>query len=410
MNDDKDTSVLPLPELFKQRNFVLFAISRGSSMTASQMLTVAVGWMLYLRTGDPFTLALVGLFRFLPFLLLFLWAGVVADAYSRPRIIGLSNLTQAIATGLIGAALLVPDGVLWPIFLLLAAHGAAQAFLQPAQQSTLPIIVPKQQWARAVAITSTIVRGAQLGGPALAGVLIAMADGMVFAVILALSVLAGASAALIRADLRSQPVAVSDRLAHLLAGMDHIRRTPVVFAAITIDLVAVLFGGIAGLLPVFALDVLGVGPEGLGMMRAMPAIGGLAMGLLLGSIAPPSRTGPLFFLALGVFGISIIVFSLSEVFWLSLVALAIYGATDMFSVYVRQTLVQLETPDSLRGRVNAVNSVSINASNELGDFRAGSMAVLIGTVPAVALGGLVTLGAAALWWRLFPDLRRVTLG
>jgi predicted MFS family arabinose efflux permease len=146
------------------------------------------------------------------------------------------------------------------------------------------------------------------------------------------------------------------------------------------------------------------------MMRAMPAIGGLAMGLLLGSIAPPSRTGPLFFLALGVFGISIIVFSLSEVFWLSLVALAIYGATDMFSVYVRQTLVQLETPDSLRGRVNAVNSVSINASNELGDFRAGSMAVLIGTVPAVALGGLVTLGAAALWWRLFPDLRRVTLG
>jgi hypothetical protein len=194
MTDDSDDSVLPLRTLFKQRDFVLFAISRGSSMTASQMLTVAVGWMLYLRTGDPFTLALVGLFRFLPFLLLFLWAGVVADAYSRPRIIGLANLTQAIATGLIGAALLVPDGVLWPIFLLLAAHGAAQAFLQPAQQATLPDIVAKQQWARAVAITSTIVRGAQLGGPALAGVLIAMADGMVFAVILALSVLACVSA------------------------------------------------------------------------------------------------------------------------------------------------------------------------------------------------------------------------
>jgi MFS family permease len=409
MTDNSDDLVMPLPALFKQRDFVLFAISRGSSMTASQMLTVAVGWMLYLRTGDPFTLALVGFFRFLPFLLLFLWAGVVADTYSRPQIIGISNLTQAIAAGLIGVALALPDGVLWPVFLLLAVHGAAQAFLQPAQQSTLPNIVAKPQWARAVAVTSTIMRGAQLGGPALAGVLIAVADGMVFAVILALSILAATSAALIRANLQSEAAAVSDRLAHLLAGIGHIRRTPIVFGAITIDLVAVLFGGIAGLLPVFALDVLSVGPVGLGAMRAMPAIGGLAMGILLGSIAPPSQTGPLFFLGLGVFGLSIVVFALSEVFWVSLVTLAVYGATDMFSVYVRQTLVQLETPDALRGRVNAVNSVSINASNELGDFRAGTMAVLIGTVPAVALGGFVTLGAAALWWRLFPDLRRVQL-
>lgn len=410
MTDDSPRDDAPVPRLFRHRDFILFAVSRGSSMTASQMLTVAVGWILYVRTGDPFALALVGLFRFLPILLLFLWAGAASDRYSRPRIIGISNLTQAIAAGLIGAVLLVPDGRLWPVYLLLAVHGGAQAFLQPAQQSTLPDIVPKQLWARAVAVTFTIMRAAQLGGPAIAGLLIAFAEGTVFVVILILSVVAAAGAAMIRADMRSIPDEVPDRLAHLLAGFHHIRRTPVVFGAITIDLVAVLFGGIAGMLPVIALDVLGVGPAALGAMRAMPAIGGLAMGLLLGWITPPRHAGPLLFLALGVFGLSIVAFSLSQVLWLSLIALAVYGAADMFSVYVRQTLVQLATPDTLRGRVNAVNSVSINASNELGDFRAGSMAVLIGTVPAIALGGVITLGATMLWWRLFPDLRKVQLG
>jgi MFS family permease len=400
-NDGKDVS-----GLLKHRDFLLFASSRASSVTASQMLTVAVGWMLYAKTGDPFTLALVGLFRFLPIFVLFLWAGAAADRYDRPRIIGICSLTQAISAGLIGLVLLVPDSVLWPVYLLLTVHGGAQAFLQPAQQSTLPDIVPKHLWAQAIAVTSTIIRVAQLGGPAIAGVLIAFAEHTVFVVIFVLSLIAAASAAMIRKYLRPELSEPSNRLTHLLAGFEHIRRTPIVFGAITIDLVAVLFGGIAGLLPIFAL---GVGAVGLGAMRAMPAIGGLGMGLLLGAMAPTNRTGPLFFIALGMFGLSIVVFSLSSVFWVSLVALFIYGAVDMFSVYVRQTLVQIATPDTLRGRVNAVNSVSISASNELGDFRAGSMAVLIGTVQAVALGGVVTLGAAALWWRIFPELRRVRL-
>jgi MFS family permease len=403
-NDGKDVS-----GLLKHRDFLLFASSRASSVTASQMLTVAVGWMLYAKTGDPFTLALVGLFRFLPIFVLFLWAGAAADRYDRPRIIGICSLTQAISAGLIGLVLLVPDSVLWPVYLLLTVHGGAQAFLQPAQQSTLPDIVPKHLWAQAIAVTSTIIRVAQLGGPAIAGVLIAFAEHTVFVVIFVLSLITAASAAMIRKYLRPELSEPSNRLTHLLAGFEHIRRTPIVFGAITIDLVAVLFGGIAGLLPIFALDVLGVGAVGLGAMRAMPAIGGLGMGLLLGAMAPTNRTGPLFFIALGMFGLSIVVFSLSSVFWVSLVALFIYGAVDMFSVYVRQTLVQIATPDTLRGRVNAVNSVSISASNELGDFRAGSMAVLIGTVQAVALGGVVTLGAAALWWRIFPELRRVRL-
>jgi MFS family permease len=171
--------------------------------------------------------------------------------------------------------------------------------------------------------------------------------------------------------------------------------------------VAVLFGSVMGLLPVYAADILNVGPEALGLMRAAPAVGGLAMGLLLARVPAPEGVGRLFFLSLAVFGLSILVFAFSTSLWLSLAALAVYGGSDMFSVYVRQTLVQLNTPDALRGRVNAVNAVSINASNELGDFRAGAMAAVTGAVPAVALGALVTLGATALWLRLFPALRGI---
>lgn len=390
--------------LLRHRDFLLFAASRGASVAASQILLVAVGWSLYRRTGNPLDLGLVGLFRFLPVLLLFLWAGAAADRWDRPRIIGASNLVQAAAAGLIGAAL--AGAAVVPVFALLAVHGAAQAFLQPAQQATLPAIVPRHLWPQAVAFTTSLVKAAQLGGPAAGGLLVAFADEATFGVVAALSVLAAASAAAIRAHPRAEG-AGRFRLGDLLAGIAYIRRTPVVLGAITIDLLAVLFGGVVGLLPVFAADILHVGPEELGVLRSMPALGGLAMGLLLASFAAPARVGPLFFLALAAFGLSILVFSLSRSFVLSLAALAVYGAADMFSVLVRQTLVQLATPDGLRGRVNAVNAVSINGSNELGDFRAGAMAALVGTVPAVAGGGLVTLGAAALWWRLFPELRRV---
>ena len=177
-----------------------------------------------------------------------------------------------------------------------------------------------------------------------------------------------------------------------------------VLGAVSIDLVAVLFGGIMGLLPIYASDILKVGPDGLGLMRAMPGIGALLMGLLLAQVVNPRYVGATMFITLAVFGVSIIVFSLSTIFWISLVALAIYGASDMVSVYIRLTLVQLATPDAMRGRVSAVNSISINASNELGDFRAGLMASGLGTVSAVLLGGLATLAVAGFWMKLFPDL------
>lgn len=397
---------IPPGRLSRQRPFVLFALSRGASMTAAQMLTVAAGWTIYVRTGNPLDLGLVGLARFLPILFLFLHAGIAADRYDRARIIGASNVVQALSVGLIGLALIAPSGPLWPVYLLLALFGAGQAFLQPAQQSVLPNIVAREQLSRAIAVTTSIVKMAQLGGPALAGILIALAGDTVFFVIGALSVLAGVSAALIRIAPRAG-IAGGGGLATILAGFRHIRDTPIVLGAITIDLIAVLFGGIVGLLPVFAIDILKVGPETLGVMRAMPAVGGLGMGFVLGLLPPPQRTGRLFFVALTAFGLSVLVFSLSTLLWLSLAALLVYGAADMFSVYVRHTLVLLGTPDEMRGRVNSVNSVSVNASNELGDFRAGAMAAAIGPVPAVLAGAVITLAATAAWWRLFPDLRRI---
>jgi hypothetical protein len=245
-----------------------------------------------------------------------------------------------------------------------------------------------------------------LVGPAMGGVLMAAIGDWVYLAILVAFVAAAFSAGVIAVPLT---IRTSERsgLSTVFEGLGFIWRKKIVLGAVSIDLLAVLFGGVMGLLPVFASDILHVGPEGLGLMRAMPAIGALGVGLVLAQLSSPGGMGPVLFASLAAFGASIIVFSLSTWFWVSLLALAVYGAADMVSVYVRQTLVQVATPDGMRGRVSAVNSVSINASNELGDFRAGVMAAGIGTVPAVLVGGIVTLCVGAVWWRFFPDLGRV---
>ena len=218
--------------------------------------------------------------------------------------------------------------------------------------------------------------------------------------------IAGISAALISGNLKV-PAKEPVNLKAIMGGFTYIWNNKIVLGAISIDLIAVLFGGLMGLLPIFASDILHVGPSGLGVMRAMPGVGSLIVGILLTQIAAPRYMGPTLFFSLAVFGLSITAFSLSETYWISLVALGIYGAADMVSVYVRQTLVQIATPDSMRGRVSAVNAISINASNELGDFRAGVMAGGIGTVPAVLVGGITTVAATILWMKLFPSIRRI---
>lgn len=397
----------PAPEtidLFNNRNLLLFLLSRGATVTAFQILSVALGWHVYRQTSEVLYLGLIGLFMFLPVLCLFLLAGFTADRLDRRLIIGTCNCVDCLTVTALGSYFLIDGNGIWPVFALLLATGSAQAFIHPAMQATLPNVVPKEVFANAVAANSSVTKLAQLGGPALGGLLIAVLDEKVYFVAAILFFVAAIAVFMVRADLRvtgKEPFGIT----MILGGFRHIWQSKPVLGAISIDLIAVLFGGVMGLLPVFAVDILHVGPEALGLLRAMPAIGALVIGALLTRYGLPWRIGPSFFFSLIVFGVSILVFSLSTAYWLSVAALAVYGAADMVSVYVRQTLVQVETPNELRGRVSAVNSVSINASNQLGDFRGGTMAAAIGAPEAVALGAFATLGVTALWFKLFPQLR-----
>lgn len=405
--DDSESPHSRPHTLRHNRDFLLFLLSRGNTVTANHILAVALGWHIYQRTGDVLNLGLIGLFMFLPVFSLFLVAGLAADRLDRRFIVGACNVADALAAAAIGIYLMSGSEAIWPVFALLLVTGSAQAFLHPALQATLPNIVPRAIFSHAIATTSSINKLAQLGGPALGGLMIALIDEGVYFVVAGLFSVAAVAVLTVRADLTvagKEPFGLDI----LLGGFRHIWRTKVVLAAISIDLVAVLFGGIMGLLPVFAIDILKVGPEALGVMRATPAVGALAVAVVLARGGLPWSVGRTFFTSLTIFGISILLFSLSTSFWLSLAALTVYGAADMVSVYVRQTLVQTETPNDLRGRVSAVNSVSITASNQLGDFRAGTMAAVTGAPAAVAIGAGVTLAATALWYRWFPEMRAVS--
>jgi len=401
MTDDPD----PTP-LLRNRDFLMFITGRTANGVAVQALTVAVGWHVYQTTGDPIDLGLIGLAQFAPALALFLVSGLVADRVDRRAILVACNLVHVTVVGLLLAILWHGGGNVTAILAVLVLHGAARSFYHTASQAILPNLVPRRQFPNAIAWSSSFGKASQLAGPALGGALIAWTGDGVYWTTLALFVLGLITAALIGARLRVQ-AREPFNLATVLGGFTYVWNNKLVLGAVSIDLLAVLFGGVMGLLPVFASDILHVGPDGLGLMRAMPAVGSLVIGLALTRIAAPRHMGPTFFASLVVFGVSIVVFSLSQTFWLSLLALGIYGAADMVSVYIRQTLVQIATPDAMRGRVSAVNSIAINTSNELGDFRAGVMAGGIGTVPAVLIGGVATVAVTALWWRLFPGIRQV---
>ena len=393
--------------LHSNRDFLLFVTGRTANVVAMQGLTVAIGWHVYELTGDPFDLGLIGLVQFMPALLLFLAAGLAADRLDRRRILVVSALTHALV--LLGLMRLLDGGAdaITSILALLAVHGAARAFYHTASQPLLPELVPEAQFPNAIAWTSAANKAAQLAGPAGAGLLIAAIGDAVYWPILALFLTAAICAALIRKPPGDPNPKGRVDLATVLGGFTYVMRERVILGAVSIDLLAVLLGGVMAMLPVYAKDILNVGPDGLGWLRAAPGFGSLAVGLVLATMAAPRHMGPAMFLAMGVFGASIVLFSLSELYWLSLAALFVYGAGDMISVYVRQTLVQIATPNAMRGRVSAVNSIAINASNELGDFRAGVTAAFIGAVPAVLIGGVVTCGVAALWAVLFPEIRRI---
>ena len=393
-------------QLLYNRNFVLFLLMRSCNVIGVQIVTVAVGWYVYQLTRDPLDLGYIGLAQFAPSLALFLVAGYVSDKYDRRMTIVVSNVIHLVVVFLLLGVLLSNWGSIKTILLILVIHGIARTFFHTASQAILPNIVASHVFPNAVAYSSSVNKAAQLIGPALGGVLLALSEDWAYYVA-GFSVLLAVCASSVMSGQLKHKSADRMTLTRMLSGFSYVWRTKIILGAVSIDLVAVLLGGVMGLLPIYASDILAVGPDGLGLMRAMPGIGALFMGLALAQIAHPRYVGATMFITLALFGGSIVIFSLSTVFWISLAALAIYGASDMVSVYIRLTLVQLATPDEMRGRVSAVNSISINASNELGDFRAGLMASGFGTVPAVLIGGIATFAVVGVWMKVFPGLVKI---
>lgn len=369
------------------------------------MLMVAVGWQMYELTGQAWDLGLVGLYQFLPALLLTLVAGHVADRVHRARIVAACVLAQ----GLVAAVLVVAtlggwvsrDWLLW----LSVVLGTARAFQMPAQQALTPVLVPPAMLPRAMAFSSAGMQAAIIGGPALGGVIFVAGATAVYLCCAALFALGIVQILRVHYE-HDPPPQEPVSLGTLMAGVRFIWERKVVLGAVSLDLFAVLLGGAVALLPIYAKDVLHVGPWGLGLLRAAPAAGALLMSVWLTRWPLERHVGRKLLLAVAVFGLATLVFGVSTSLWLSLAALAVSGAADMVSVVVRQTLVQLETPDAMRGRVSAVNSVFIGASNQLGEFESGATAALLGPVGSVVLGGVGTVLVAALWFKGFPQLAR----
>ncbi|PWC89737.1 MFS transporter [Azospirillum sp. TSH100] len=391
---------------FRHRAFALFWSARVCSMLAIQMQVVAVGWQVYAMTGDPLDLGLVGLFQFLPTLALVLVAGHVVDNNDRKTV-----LFGALSIEMIAVAalfLLTMTGALSPpaIFAVVALIGLAKSFEGPANQAILSATVPVEDLPNAVAWQSSGVQVAQISGPALGGLLYIAGPAAVYGVSTAMLVLS----VLLIAACRPRPVTMTKRamsLTSMLAGAAFIRSRPEILGAISLDLFAVLLGGATALLPIYARDVLHVGPWGLGLLRSGPALGALVMAMVITRWGVKRHAGRWMLVAVAGFGLATIAFGLSADPVLSFIALLAVGATDQVSMFVRQTLIQLSTPDEMRGRVGAVTSLFIGASNQLGEFESGSVAALFGAVPAVVLGGVGAVGLAGLWAVMFPALRRV---
>ena len=379
--------------------------SRLASTSAGQVQVVAVGWQMYAPTGSALDLGLVGLVQFLPSIALLFVVGPIVDRHDRRLILAGCRAAQGAATALLAAAALGGWASRELLFAFVFAIGALRAFEMPAAQSLLPTLVPASMLSRAVALASSAMQAATIVGPAIGGFLYVGGPHVVYATSAAAYVVAAAMALRIpdRRDNSARPRVTLD---YLFAGIGFIRRHPILLGAISLDMFAVLLGGATALLPIYAKDILGTGPWGLGVLRSAPAVGALAVALWLSRRPLRRRVGPLLFASVALFGAATVVFGLSTSLPLSVVALAVLGGADMVSVVVRMSLVQLETPDEMRGRVGAVNSVFIGASNQIGEFESGVLAAAVGPVAAVVAGGVGTLLVVVLWRRWFPELAR----
>ncbi|WP_430391479.1 MFS transporter [Dyella sp. 20L07] len=385
--------------------FVQFWFARICSGFGFQMLSVAVGWQVYAITGRALDLGLIGLVQFFPSVMLALPAGHVADQYERRRIVLLGQIVDMLAIVALAIISLMHLAHEATILILVFVIGVAKAFEFPALQSMLPALVPPSILPRAMAASGSAGQAAMIMGPAVGGFLYVAGPGTVYVVCALLYLIA----ALLMHHLRyeqAQPKREPATLKTLFAGVHFIRRRPDVLGVISLDLFAVLLGGATALLPIFARDILHTGPWGLGLLRAAPAVGALLMSLWLTRHSMERRVGPIMFASVAGFGVATLVFALSTTLWLSLAALFALGAFDMVSMVIRGALVQLDTPDDMRGRVSAVNAIFINTSNQLGEFESGLLAAWMGAVNATLIGGIGTLVVVGLWMTMFPTLRR----
>jgi len=392
--------------LLGHRPFLLYFWARSFSSFSRQIAAVAVGWQVYALTNSAFDLGMVGFAQFLPNALLVFVAGHAADRYDRQRVVQICQ----IAEGLTAAFLAWGSFAGWlnvhELFAAVAVFGAATAFEGPAMAALLPGVAPEGRLQKATAISTAAFQVATISGPALGGVVYAIAPAAPYAIMTGCWLLAGLLSGAIRLD---RPVETKEppTFATLFAGVGFVRRNPAILGTISLDLFAVLLGGATALLPIYARDILHTGPWGLGVLRGAPAVGALLMTAVLARHSIQHRIGLRMFQAVIIFGLATIVFAVSPFMWLSVLALSITGAADAISVVIRVSLVQLATPDAMRGRVGAVNYLFINASNQLGQFESGVTAAMFGTMPAAVLGGVGTVIVALLWMKLFPTLRDV---
>lgn len=395
--------------VWRHAAFARFTLGRFLATLAWQMMGVAVGWRVYELTHDALALGLVGLAQFLPFVSLVMVGGFVADHVERRTVLVGAYLIESVFIGVLLWLTLAGSTVTWPIYMTVAALGATRAFWAPASQAILPRLVPAEEMSLAIAANSVMFQVAVISGPALGGLLFLFGAQLVFALCAALFLI---TALLLLGVPRIPVTAVVDASQpgirrRFLEGLRFVFSNRILLGCTSLDLFAVLFGGATALLPIFADQLLRVGPAGLGLLRTAPGVGATLMAALLAFKPLQRHAGSWLLGGVAVFGVATVVFGFSRSLPLSLVALLVLGAGDMLSVYVRNIVVQTHTPDEIRGRVSAVTAMFVGASNELGEFESGVTAKLMGVVPAVVFGGCATLAVVAAWSRLFPPLRRL---
>jgi MFS family permease len=406
-----DSPAHPSVSVFRHRAYALFWSARVLATLGVQAESVTIGWQVYTlarRTAgveqSAFLVGMVGLAQFVPLFLLTPLAGAVADRHDRRKVMLACLAAEMVCAAMLCAVALRPGLGLLPIFLIAPLFGASRAFQSPVQGATGPMLVPREVLPRAIAWNSIGYQGGAVIGPWIGGALCALSPALAYGASAGLFALAAGAALAIRANTRPEPPTGS-RWAMIREGMDYVRSNKIVLGAISLDLFAVLLGGAVALLPVYARDVLKIGAHGFGVLRSGPAIGATLMAAVLSRWQIQRHAGRFMFAGVAVFGVMTIVFAVSRQVWLSVAALAVIGAADMISVYVRQSLIQIVTPNPMRGRVAAVSNLFIGASNELGEFETGVMARILGPVGAALFGGFGSLGVTGLWAKLFPALR-----